>query len=72
MRARFHFFDKWEGESAFLKLDGQAVWTQSYQWCDEVRAHGGACTVCSGLMLTNASLLLPRCLPAAGDTVPPP
>jgi hypothetical protein len=34
--ANFHFFDKWEGEEAFMLFNGQAVWSDSYKWCDKV------------------------------------
>lgn len=34
--ANFHFFDKWEGESAYMKFNNNTVWTESYQWCDKV------------------------------------
>lgn len=28
--ARYHFIDNWQGETAFLKLDGEHVWTQGH------------------------------------------
>jgi len=34
--ANFHFFDKWEGEEAYMSLDSIPVWTDTYQWCDKV------------------------------------
>ena len=34
--ANFHFFDKWTGEEAYLKVDKDPVWTDSYIWCDKV------------------------------------
>jgi len=34
--ANFHFFDKWEGEEAFMYLNGSPVWSDSYKWCDKV------------------------------------
>lgn len=36
--ANFHFIDKWEGESAYLKVDDKYVWTESYQSCNNLRA----------------------------------
>ena len=34
--ANFHFFDKWEGEEAFMYLNNRPVWSDSYKWCDKV------------------------------------
>jgi hypothetical protein len=34
--ANFHFFDKWEGEEAFMFFDHKPVWSDSYKWCDKV------------------------------------
>ncbi len=34
--ANFHFFDKWEGEEAYMYFDGVPVWADSYKWCDKV------------------------------------
>jgi hypothetical protein len=34
--ANFHFFDRWEGEEAFMYFDGHPVWADSYKWCDKV------------------------------------
>ena len=34
--ANFHFFDKWEGEEAFMYFNGQPVWSDSYKWCEKV------------------------------------
>ena len=31
--ARVHFFDKWFGEYAYAKVDGQSVWQQSHFFC---------------------------------------
>ena len=36
IEARFHFIDAWEGESAYLKLDGNIVWAESHRWCDKL------------------------------------
>jgi len=33
VRARLHFIDEWEGESLFLQVNGQTVWSQSHSWC---------------------------------------
>lgn len=32
----FHFFDKWEGESAYMKFNDQKVWKDYYEWCDKL------------------------------------
>ena len=32
----FHFLDKWESESAFMKIDGNYVWSESYQSCSNM------------------------------------
>lgn len=34
--ANFHFFDKWEGEEAYMNVDKVPVWSDTYQWCDKV------------------------------------
>jgi hypothetical protein len=34
----FHFIDRWEGESAVLKIDGKFVWTESYTACNNIYA----------------------------------
>ena len=34
--ANFHFFDKWEGEEAFMYFDDVPVWRDHYKWCDKV------------------------------------
>jgi hypothetical protein len=34
--ANFHFFDKWDGEEAFMSFDSIPVWVDSYKWCDKV------------------------------------
>ena len=36
VRARVHFFDDWQGEAVYMKLDGETVWTQQHRWCDEL------------------------------------
>ena len=35
--ASFHFIDKWEGESAYLKLDNNYIWSESYTACNNLR-----------------------------------
>ena len=37
----FHFLDRWEGETAYLKLDGKYVWLESYQACNNL--HSSLC-----------------------------
>jgi len=34
--ANFHFFDKWTGEQAYMKVNDSPVWSDSYVWCDKV------------------------------------
>jgi len=34
--ANFHFFDKWEGEEAYMSIDKLPVWSDSYEWCDKL------------------------------------
>lgn len=34
--ARLHMFDNWQGESVFMKTDGQVCWTKAHTWCDRV------------------------------------
>jgi hypothetical protein len=34
--ANVHFFDKWEGEQAYLKINDKIAWADSYTWCDKV------------------------------------
>lgn len=34
--ANFHFFDKWEGEEAFMLFNENIVWSDYYKWCDKV------------------------------------
>lgn len=36
VQARFHFIDKWEGQSVFVKVDGQIVWIQRHNWCSKL------------------------------------
>jgi len=36
VEARVHFLDKWEGESVYLKIDGQVVWSERWTWCDKL------------------------------------
>ncbi|KRX09727.1 hypothetical protein PPERSA_02599 [Pseudocohnilembus persalinus] len=30
-----HFFDNWEGEVVYSKLDENFIWSQGYNWCDK-------------------------------------
>ena len=30
---RVHFLDKWEGESFYVKVDGQYMFTRAHTWC---------------------------------------
>ena len=34
--ANFHFFDNWNGEEGYMKVNGSPVWADSYIWCDKV------------------------------------
>jgi len=34
-----HFFDRWEGESVFFKLDGETVWSESYTACTNLHSN---------------------------------
>lgn len=34
----FHFLDRWEAESAYLKIDGEYVWSESYQACNNLHS----------------------------------
>lgn len=31
--ANFHFFDGWEGEEAYMLVNDDAVWSDTYNWC---------------------------------------
>jgi len=33
--ARFSFIDDWDDDWAFMKLDGNTMWTEQYVWCPE-------------------------------------
>jgi hypothetical protein len=33
LRARFHFFDNWQDDIAYLKINGRIVWQRSHSWC---------------------------------------
>jgi hypothetical protein len=51
VKVNFHFIDKWEGESAYMKIDGRSVWAQAYSAC--IRLHSSTCqlygvNVCGG------------------------
>lgn len=68
VQARVHFIDNWQGESVYLKVGDNLVWTQSHFWCDQVRAilfahphpaHPGRCV-----------LLIPLKRAAVGEPVP--
>ncbi|OMJ89222.1 hypothetical protein SteCoe_8608 [Stentor coeruleus] len=41
LQITFHFLDKWEGESAYMKVDGNYVWSESYQACNNL--HSSLC-----------------------------
>ncbi|GAB5359916.1 hypothetical protein AAMO2058_000583200 [Amorphochlora amoebiformis] len=36
IRARVHFFDRWVGETLYLKVNGNVVWTKSHKHCTKV------------------------------------
>lgn len=36
--ANFHFIDNWKGESAYMKVDGEYVWSESFESCSNLRA----------------------------------
>lgn len=36
VQARVHFIDDWQGESVWLKLDGQTVWIKEHKWCNQL------------------------------------
>ena len=50
VKARFHFIDKWNGENAYLKVDGGYAWLASHK---TLRAK--ACTCAAVMMLKKAS-----------------
>lgn len=36
INVNFDFFDNWEGESAYMKINEKVVWIDSYNWCDKL------------------------------------
>lgn len=36
INVNFDFFDNWEGESAYMKINDKVVWVDSYNWCDKL------------------------------------
>lgn len=38
IKLNVHWFDRWEGESVFLKVDGVVVWAESYVACSNLHA----------------------------------
>lgn len=38
IKLNFHFIDRWEGEQAYLKLDGEVLWSRSHKWCHNIFA----------------------------------
>jgi hypothetical protein len=36
INVNFDFFDKWEGESAYMKINDKVVWVDKYNWCDKL------------------------------------
>jgi len=32
----FHFLDEWEGEQAWIKIDGNVVWAKAHKWCNNI------------------------------------
>ena len=38
LQLSFHFFDRWESESAYLKVDGNYVWSESYLACNNLHS----------------------------------
>jgi len=36
IKFNFHFFDEWEGETAYSKLGNNYFWTYSYNWCEKL------------------------------------
>jgi len=33
--ATFSFIDNWDDDTAFMKIDGQYMWTEEYNWCNQ-------------------------------------
>ena len=38
VKATVHFFDHWEGESVYVKVDDNTVWSESYETCTHMRS----------------------------------
>jgi len=66
LTARFHFFDKWEGQYAYAMINDRVVWVQNHRHCNSIfQSHCKGISVCgddaySDRLSTLIDIVLPH------------